>query len=266
VVHVAWAAAAANGKPITKYVVSYAGKSVDVTSGTQVDLTGLAAGQSVSVSVVAVNAAGQGAKAGPVLAKTIAKPTVTLGKVSVTSSAVTVPFTVDDGGGSASCSLAISGEGSASGNCSQITLGVHAAGVAYSYTVTVKNQAGSATASGSATTTPRSGVVHCAGTPTPTLNCSSGGGVGIYTQPWQDTSSQTNWSGLSGTGYPAYCKAVGTKGNQQASATLFASYFNNNKRSNMWVRISAPSAAPRYIPWVWFNLSPDDLSPLPTCS
>jgi hypothetical protein len=263
VVHVAWAAPAANGRPITKYVVTYGGKSVDVTSGSQVDLTGLASGQSVQATVVAVNAAGDSPKAGPVTAKAIADPTLTISGHSVGFNSITVSFAVNDGGGSATCKLSIGGAGSASGACTSITVGGLAPRQGYSLTATVTNQAGSASAGGSATTTALFGVVHCAGTPTSTVDCSSG--VGIYSKPWQDTSSETNWDGHSGVGYQAYCKAVGMQGNQQGSATLNASYFNNYKVSDMWIRISALSAAPRYIPWIWFNMNPDDLSLLPTC-
>jgi len=264
VVHVSWAAPAANGRPITKYVVSYGGKSVDVTSGVQTDLTGLSDGQSVTVTVVAENAAGQGKQAGPVTAKAIANPTVTVSKVGVDFNSVTVTFTTNDGGGSNTCKLTV-GSGSGSGNCTSITINGLAPGAGYNYTVTVTNQAGSASATGSATTKKLMGVVHCAGTPTSTVNCDAGDGVGIYSKPWQDTSSETNWNGHSGTQYQAYCKATGMDGNQQASATLHASYFNNNKVSDQWIRISALSAAPRYIPWIWFNMNPDDLSLLPVC-
>jgi hypothetical protein len=214
--------------------------------------------------VVAVNDGGEGAKAGPVTAKSIANPTVTVSKVGVDFNSVTVTFTTNDGGGSNTCKVTV-GSASASSSCTSITIDGLAPGAGYTYTVTVTNQAGSATASGSTTTKALMGVVHCEGTPTSTVNCTSGGGVGIYSKPWQDTSSETNWNGLSGTQYQAYCKATGTKGNQQASATLHAAYFNNDKVSDQWIRISALSAAPRYIPWIWFNMNPDDLSLLPVC-
>jgi hypothetical protein len=260
VVHVAWAAAVSNGQPITKYVVSYGGKSVDVTSGTQVDLTGLTDGQSVTVTVVAENAAGQGAKAGPVTAKTIANPTVTVSKVSVDFNSVAVSFTTNDGGGSNTCKLAVGGN-SASGACTGITIGSLAPGLSYNYTVTVTNQAGSATATGSATTKALMGKVGCVST-----NGYCDSGVGIYDAPWQDSSAETSWNGHNGTQYQAYCKVTGKDGNQQASATLHAAGYNNNKVSDQWIRITAPSdSTNRYIPWVWFNMNPDDLSLLPVC-
>jgi hypothetical protein len=260
-VHVAWAAAAANGRPVTKYVVSYAGTSVDVTGGTQVDLTGLADGQKVTVTVVAVNEAGSGPQAGPVTAAAIANPTVTLGAESVGYNSITVSFSVNDGGGSATCNLAISGAGNANGSCTGITVGGLAPGQAYNYTVTATNQAGSAKATGSASTKALMGRVACVST-----NGYCDSGVGIYSRPWQDTSSQTNWDGHNGVQYQAYCKAQGMDGNQQASATLHAAGYNNNKTSDQWIRITpTTSGTNRYIPWVWFNMNPDDLNLLPGC-
>jgi hypothetical protein len=260
VVQVSWAAAAANGRAITKYVVSYGGKSVDVTSGTQVDLSGLADGEKVTVTVVAENAAGAGKQAGPVTAAAIANPTVTVSKVSVDFNSVTVSFSTNDGGGSNTCKLTV-GSGTASGACTGITIGGLAPGVSYNYKVTVTNQAGSASASGSAATKALMGKVGCVST-----NGYCDSGVGIYSAPEQDTSVETNWNGHNGTQYQAYCKVTGGHGNQQASATLHAAGYNNNKVSDQWIRITAPSdSTDRYIPWVWFNMNPDDLSLLPGC-
>jgi len=260
VVSVAWAAPAANGRPITKYVVSYGGVSKDVTGATKVDLTGLADGQSVTVSVTAVNAAGNGAKAGPVTAAAIAAPKLTLGKASVEYNSITVAFTSNDGGGTATCNLAISGAGNRTGSCSSsITVTGLAPGVNYGYTVTVTNEAGNVKGTGSAATTALSGTVGCVSS-----NGYCDTGVGIYSAPKQDTSVQTNWDGHNGKRYQAYCQAPGGDGNQQADATLTAAGYNHNKTSSKWVKISNTSE--RYIPWVWFNLDGgDDLNLLPAC-
>jgi Fibronectin type III domain len=260
VVHVAWAAPAANGRPIQKYQVSYSGKTLDVTGGTAVDLTGLGDGERVAVSVVAINAAGPGKTAGPVTAAAIAKPTVTMSGARSDHNSITANFTVNDGGGAATCGMSVSGAGSANGACSSITIGGLAPGVGYTFTVTVTNQAGGASANGSGSTVALYGVVTCVSTDG---YCNSG--VGIYSRPIQDSSAETNWDGHNGRSYQAYCKATGGDGNQQASATLHAAGYNNNKVSDQWVRISAPGAAPRYIPWIWFNMNPDDLALLPVC-
>jgi hypothetical protein len=259
VVHVSWAASAANGRPVVKYVVGYNGASKDVTGTTSVDLTGLADGANVSVTVTAVNAAGSGPAAGPKVAKTIANPTITLTGKSVGYNSISVSFTVNEGGGTGHCKLDVTGAGGAPGNCNNITMNGLAPGVGYTYTVTVTNEAGSAKGTGAATTTALSGTVRCVST-----NGYCDSGVGIYSKPMQDTSAATTWDGHNGKRYQAYCKIAGGNGNLQAGATLTAAQYNNHKTSNMWVKISGNSE--RYIPYAWFNLDANDnLGLLPPC-
>jgi hypothetical protein len=258
-VTVAWGAPASNGKPITGYTVTANGTAHQVT-GTSTTLSGFANNASVSVSVVATNAAGNSAVAGPTTAKTIAAPTVTLTGKSVGYNSITADFTANAGGAtSLTCKMAVAGESTVTASCTAITVGGLAPGTAYSYTVTVTNAAGSASATGSATTTALNGTVRCVST-----NGYCDSGVGIYSKPMQDSSATTNWDGHNGKRYPAYCKITGGDGNAQADATLTAAGYNNNKTSKMWVKIS--NSPVRYIPWIWFNLdSGDDLGMLPTC-
>jgi hypothetical protein len=254
---VLWRAPASNGKPITGYVVTANGVAHQVT-GTSTTLTGFADGATVSVSVMATNAAGN-SKAVSTTAKTLSAPTITLTGKSVGYNSITVDFTVGSGGGSVTCKLAVSGVSTVGGSCTSITVGGLAPGTAYTYTASVTNAAATKSAGGSATTTALNGTVHCVST-----NGYCDTGVGIYSAPMQDTSDQTNWDGHNGKRYPAYCKVAGGDGNQQASATLHAAGYNNNKTSNMWVKIS--NSPVRYIPWIWFNLDAgDDLGMLPTC-
>jgi hypothetical protein len=257
-VHGVWRAPAFNGRPITGYVVTANGKAQTVPD-TSVDLGGMGDGQSVAVSVAAVNAAGSGKAAGPQTAKTIAQPKVTITGTSVGYNSITANFTVDRGGApSANCSMSVSGAGGTGGNCNAITVGGLAPGVGYSFTVKVSNAAGSASAGGSATTTALWGTIGCVGG----SYCNSG--VGIYSQPMQDSSVATNWDGHNGKRYQAFCQAPGGNGNQQAGATLTSAQYNNNKTSSVWVRIS--NSPTRYVPWVWFNLDGgDNLGNLPGC-
>jgi hypothetical protein len=260
-VDVAWAAPQTNGRPITKYTVKYGTKTKDVTGGTSVQLTGLTAGAKVSVSVVAVNAAGTSPLAGPITAQTIAKPTVTITGHSVGYNSISVSFTVNDGGGSATCNMAVSGEGTVNGSCSNITYNGLAPGLAYTATVTVKNQVTSTSQSVGATTTALSGTVHCV-PPAGDTYCS--GGIGIYSYPAQQNQYAITQT-YSGTRFQAYCKKAGGANTQEGtnSTYLNAAKYNSNKYSNMWVKIATTN---RYIPWVWFNLDAgDDLNNLPTC-
>ncbi len=260
-VSVRWGAPAANGRPISKYTVTYDGKTVDVTAGTTTTLSGIADGTQVNVSVVAVNAAGPSAAAGPVKATTIANPKVTITGHSTGYNTFAVSFTVDDGGGSLSCSLAVGGK-SQPGNCTNITMSGLMPGTSYTATVTVKNAAGQATASVSGSTSAFGGTVRCV-PPAGDTYCS--GGIGIYSIPAQQDAYAVGRT-YNGTRLPAYCKAVGGVNTAEGtnSTTLHASIYNNNKTSNMWVKIS-PSAN-KYIPWIWIQLDAgDDLNVLPDC-
>jgi hypothetical protein len=247
---VSWTAPAGNGRPITKYVVAYNGKSQDVTGRTSVDLTGLPAGTTVAVTVTAVNAAGPGRAAGPASARTIAAPTVTITGSTVGYNRVTVSFTVNDGGGNATCRLAVTGASTVQGKCTSITVGGLTPGVRYAFTVTATNEAGSGKATGSATTTALLGTVRCVST-----NGYCDPGIAIYDSPSQKTGTFLA-DAKNGKRFQAYCKA---KGDDE----LYAYIYNNEKTSIMWVKIAESD---RYIPWIWFNLDGGDkLSLLPTC-
>jgi predicted RNA-binding protein with TRAM domain len=264
VVNVSWAAPATNGRPITQYVVYYGGTSKTVSGATSLQLTGLTAGQSVSVQVAAVNAAGNSTKSAPVTAAAIAKPTITMGKVTVAYNSVTVAFTTNDGGGSATCSLAASGAGSKSGSCSSsITVGGLAPGAKYTMTATVTNQAGSVSKTTPATTTVLNGTVVCVN-PKGSTYCTT---IGLYNIPAQQKSHAVG-DATNGTKFQAICQAAGGTNTQQGGGTsLSAGPYNpgkgNNYTSSKWVEITGN----RYIPYIWFNLDGgDDISLLPSCS
>jgi hypothetical protein len=260
-VTVRWAAPAANGRPITKYTVTYNGKTVDVTGGTTTTLSGIADGTQVNVSVVAVNAAGSSAAAGPVKATTMAEPKVTITAHSTSYNTFAVSFNADDGGGTATCTLVV-GSKSQPGNCTNITVNGLMPGTSYTATVTVKNAAGSKSASVSDSTTALSGTVHCV-PPAGDTYCS--GGIGIYNIPAQQDAHSIGVR-YNGARLPAYCKAVGGVNTAEGtnSTTLHAAQYNNNKTSNMWVKIS--KTAEQYIPFIWLNLDAgDDLNILPNC-
>jgi hypothetical protein len=261
-VSVSWEPAGGNGRPVTGYVVTANGASTNV-SGTSATLTGFGEGVRVQLSVHAVNAAGPGADATGT-ASTISKPKLTVSTTSGTLSSITVNVAVADGGSPTSCTLTLSSGGRAAGNCSSLTVAVHRAGTPYSYTVTATNWAGSVTASGSASTGSLRGRVRCVA-PDAEVPCYDG--VGIYSRPWQDTSSFTDANGVTGQSFDAYCWTPGAKGNQQPSATLKAAHHNNNKVSDKWVRINPTGRYPdRYIPFIWFNLdNGDNVSALPQC-
>ena len=255
-----WAPAADNGRPIEKYVVAAGGRTWDVT-GTNTRLDGFGDGETVTVTVRAVNEAGPGAEAS-VTARTIAPPALTAGGTSGTPSTVTVASTVNDGGSATQCQLAVSQGGrnaaTAWADCRTLAIGVWRAGTAYAFTVTARNAAGQVSYSGDVGTTAVSGRVTCddrGGT-----YCDDG--IGIYADSRQQ-SNEARGDATDGTQFQAWCKKDGTRGNQ-GGPSLFATTYNNNKRSTWWVQITFKGTS--YIPFIWINLdNGDNINALPSC-
>ncbi|WP_203708474.1 fibronectin type III domain-containing protein [Asanoa iriomotensis] len=252
---VSWGVPADNGRPITEYVVTVAGQTLR-TAGTTQKVTGLPEGETATASVRAVNEAGEGPEA-TATATTIAKPALTLGAATASSTAITVPITVDDNGSPAQCHVTISsgGRSVASGwqGCGNITVAAWRAGTTYSYVASARNNAGQVDEPArNVATTAVNGVVTCndgGGT-----YCDSG--IGIYTGTRQ-VQSESPGTSQNGTGYQAWCKATGTN--------IRAVQYNNNKASTWWVQITFRGNA-NYIPFAWFNLdNGDNINGLPTC-
>ncbi len=124
------------------------------------------------------------------------------------------------------------------------------AGTAYTFTVTARNAAGQVSYSGDVGTTAVSGRVTCddnGGT-----YCDDG--VGIYADSRQQ-SNEAKGDATDGTRFQAWCKKDGTRGNQ-GGPSLFATTYNNNKRSTWWVQITYEGTS--YIPFIWINLDNGD--------
>ncbi|MEV6302689.1 fibronectin type III domain-containing protein [Actinoplanes sp. NPDC051861] len=260
-VQVTWTAAADNGRPVTKYVVTAAGKATDVTDGTAVVLTGLGNGASVPVEVAAVNEAGTG-EAATATARTVAAPTVTVTAVNPTFNTATVTFAVGNGGGETTCTLAVSdgGKGS-SGSCSSLGATGLKPSTSYTFTVSAKNAAGTTTKTSTKTTDALYGTATC-------INGSTGdqrtycnadvdgrNGNEIFKVTRQVDAQQAGWV-KNGTKLKAFCKASGDE--------VYAFVYNNDKRSTTWIQVDYEGKT--YIPWAWFNLDGgDDLGDLPAC-
>jgi fibronectin type III domain protein len=259
-IRVGWQAALDNGRAVTKYLVTAGGRTTEVTDGTAVTLTGFGAGENVTVEVKAVNEAGEG-EPGTATAQTVAKPTVTVTGVTVTFNTATVAFSVDAGGGTAACSVAASGAGTASGSCSSLKVTGLKPSTAYTFTVTAQNAAGTVTATGKKTTEDLYGTATC-------INGTSGAqktycdddvngrnGNEIFTKPSQQ-STQAGWV-KNGTRLKAYCKSL--NGDEVDSYV-----YNNQKKSTTWIYVDYKGK--NYIPWAWLNLDGgDDLADLPKC-
>ncbi|MGC1215281.1 MAG: fibronectin type III domain-containing protein, partial [Micromonospora sp.] len=228
---VQWSPAVENGRPVTKYLVDVAGKVSEVTD-TRTTVGGLGDGQNVTATVKAVNEAGPGPEASTT-ARTVAAPRVTVTGSSADATSVTVTFTVDAGGGTATCSAATGGK-TASGSCSSLRVTGLTPGTAYTVTVTATNAAGKGTATRAQATDPLYGIATC-------NNGSSGAeatycdadvdgrnGNEIFSVPRQDNAKQVGWA-KPGTRLRAYCKKQGEE--------VYAYIYNNNKRSTWWVQV-----------------------------
>jgi hypothetical protein len=259
-IKVTWQAPAENGRPITKYVISGGGKSTEVSNTTTATLTGFGAGQTVAVEVRAVNEAGP-SEPGAATAKTVSTPKLTITGSSATFNSATVSFSVDAGGGTATCALTGGGTGS-SGNCSSLKATSLKASTGYTFTVTVKNAAGSVRASRPVTTAVVKGIATCEDQdttdPATSTYCDADrdgrNGNEVFKSTSQ-SSTQVGWA-RPGTSWTAYCKKSGT--------SIDSYIYNDHKVSSEWVQINY--SGKNYIPYAWFNLSGGaDIGDLPAC-
>lgn len=267
-IRVTWQAAADNGRPISKYVVSGGGKSQDVTGGTSATLTGFGDGQNVSVTVHAVNEAGDGQQA-TASAKTLTKPTITVTSKSSDFTSFTVNVSVNGGGGTASCSIAPSA-GSGSGNCSSLKVTGLVPSTSYNFTVKASNAAGEVTATGSqatATVTGKSVCVNNTGssdTAQHTWCNSQNNGMEIFSGTSQ--SSTRLGRGSNGQQFDAICKASGEKINDYVYNPGKMGT-GENDGTTTWIRLKYGSGT-GYMSFAWFNLNGypiNETGPLPNC-
>ncbi|MBM0227289.1 fibronectin type III domain-containing protein [Micromonospora sp. ATA51] len=255
---VQWSPAVENGRPVTKYLVDAGGKTSEVTD-VRTTVRGLGDGQNVTVKVKAVNEAGPGAEASTT-ARTVAAPRITVTGSSADATSVTVSFTVDAGGGNATCSAATGGR-TANGSCSSLRVTGLTPGTAYTVTVTASNAAGKGTATRAQPTDPLYGVATCnngaSGPEATYCNADVDGRNGneVFSVPQQLNAKQVGWA-KPGTRLKAYCKKQGEE--------VYAYIYNDNKRSTWWVQVDYSGR--NYIPWAWLNLEGgDNINVLPTC-
>ncbi|GIF07347.1 fibronectin type III domain-containing protein [Actinoplanes siamensis] len=259
-IRVTWSPPADNGRAISRYVVRAGEKSVDVADGTDATLNGFGAGQNVQVQVVAVNEGGESEPA-TATARTVAAPTVTITGTTTTFNSATVGLSVNAGGGTATCSLAVTGGTGSSGSCSSLKATKLKPGTSYTFKVTAKNAAGTVTKQSTKSTADLYGTATC-------INGDSGdqrtycdedvpgrNGNEIFKVTRQDNDQQAGWV-ENGTRLKAYCKKTGEN--------VDSYVYNNQKQSTWWIQIDYKGKT--YIPWAWLNLDGgDDLDNLPPC-
>ncbi|WP_407676247.1 fibronectin type III domain-containing protein [Plantactinospora alkalitolerans] len=258
-ISMSWNPPADNGRPITKYLVDAGGKQSEVTD-TQATVRDLPDGKAVTVRVQAVNEAGPGTAATDT-ASTVAPPQVTVTGTASDATSVTVNFTVDQGGGTAECSVTPNGRAKVNGGCSSIRVTGLTPGTTYDLTVSATNAAGTDTAPASRATQALYGIATCRNgqngdTATYCDEDRPGrNGNEIFSVTRQDNSRQVGWV-PNGRRLKAFCKKSGED--------VDAYIYNSNKQSTWWVRVEYEGQ--NYIPWAWLNLEGgDDINVLPTC-
>ncbi|WP_320065483.1 fibronectin type III domain-containing protein [Micromonospora sp. RTGN7] len=259
-VAVQWAPAPANGRPVTKYLVDVGGRASEVTD-TRATVDGLGDGQNVTVTVRAVNEAGPGPEA-TATARTVAEPRVTVTGSSATATAVTVAFTVDAGGGKATCTVSVPGKAPVTArNCASATVSGLAPGTKYTATVTASNAAGRGTATRAQGTDALYGIATCNNGPADDQRTycdkevDGRNGNEVFKVARQDDDQQAGWA-KPGRRLKAYCRVKGED--------VDSYVYNDQKRSTWWVRVEFEGK--NYIPWAWLNLEGgDNINVLPTC-
>ena len=269
-VTVRWQAAAPNGDPVTKYVVTPStGNPVTVGgSATEAQVNGLPTGQTVNFEIKAYNSAGAGQPA-TTSAKVGQAPTVTITGTSGDYNKITVNFTVNGHGMPVTgCSARIDGVDSASGNCNSLTLDSNVwPGRSYTVVVTATNDIGSGQDTSGASSKHLWGTVTCkndTSSTDPDRRTYCDGGVSVYNVP--DQTSGSAGKAYDGNRKEAVCKRIDPypPGDKRAIETAYV--YNDNKTSRWWIKM--PDG--KWIPHIWLNLDAGDsdttnLAILPTC-
>ncbi|WP_433058183.1 fibronectin type III domain-containing protein [Dactylosporangium sp. CS-033363] len=249
-----WKAPADNGSPLTGYEATVNGTKQTIGTALTHEFAGFKDAEAVTIQLRAVNKAGQSAPAtgsGTTLAAP--KMTVNDGGDTAALNSITAHFTATDGGSPGTCVLAVAGAGSTSGNCSgSLTQGGLWPNTAYTYTVTITNQAGmTASGTGSISTPVYKGTVVC-NDPGYCGKTASGGGIWVYKSPSQSGSGIGDV--FNGESYVAICQT-------NTSVSINAEPYGG-KKSTQWIKIQFMGE--NYIPYAWLNL-PSGTGPLKQC-
>ncbi|SDL62355.1 Fibronectin type III domain-containing protein [Glycomyces sambucus] len=251
-IDVRWTQPSNNGRDIQKYVVTAGSQTVEVT-GTTASLSGFGNNENVSVSVVAVNEAGQSEPA-TTTSNTMAAPTVQISGHESLGDTINLTLAIDDGGSAdAQCTLLADGVNQDTKSCPDVysVTGLYAS-TDYSFQIRISNPAGEATSNTyNASTAAINGEVFFGCDSMSTDYCDSVDGVSVYSAP----SGGSNL-GVTNTGdrYKAYCWTTGantiTPRGQESDG--YHDYHEGKDGTNKWIKIDYASNA--YIPFAWINI------------
>lgn len=250
-VQVSWEKADDNGRPVTKYLVKANDTETEVTD-TVATLSGFGDDTAVTVTVAAVNEAGSG-PTGTATARTIGKPTVTFTRDTADYNSVSVTFTPNNKGGTATCKITVSGGGSKSAACTTSPITMTITGLwpnnSYTYTITVTNAAGAASVNRTKKTSTMKATTICK----VASYCKDD--VWAYLSPSQKGTAARAYG--DGDSITPVCGVTG-------DATINAEPYGG-KKSNKWIGYTY-SGKREYFPWAWATLDGgDDIGMLPAC-
>ncbi|WP_030155358.1 fibronectin type III domain-containing protein [Glycomyces sp. NRRL B-16210] len=252
-IDVTWSQPSHNGSAIEKYIVRGGGQTVEATT-TAARLTGFSNGQAVPISVTAVNAAGESAPA-ETTSDTMRAPSIQISSHTATADRIDLTLALDDGGGSAKCTLLSDGIVQETVDCPGVyaVTGLYAS-TAYSFQVRISNPAGEITSPAYAASTTRvAGKVYfgCDVNINNTY-CDSVDGVSIYSSATQSGNSIATTN--TGDSYKAFCWTTGdrTIPPRGTEGGVEVDYHPGKDASNKWIKIDR--AANAYIPFIWMNI------------
>lgn len=265
-VTVYWDPAAANGDPVSKYVVTpSAGNPVTVGGNArQAVVNGLPTGQTITFQITAHNQAGAGNPA-TTSAKVGQAPTITIGSTPGDYNSVTVNFSVDGHGMAVrNCTAKAAGGNAYTGSCSQIVVKGLYPGKSYTLVVNATNDIGTGEARKAGATKRLLGTVRCKNGPTGEQQTYCDKGVRVYDAPAQ--TANPAYRAFDGQRKQAVCKRIDPYPANDDRSIKTAWIYNNNKSSRWWIKL--PDG--KWIPHIWLNLDAGDgdtanLAILPKC-
>jgi hypothetical protein len=255
-IQVRWTAAPANGRPVTRYVIESPNGVTQVAgSATSATLNGFPDDTAVQVQVHAVNEAGDGPP-GTTTARTIGAPAITVTAQTPSYQQVSVTFTPNNKGGDATCTFTVNGIGATSAACTTQPVTLTMGGVwpnnTYSYTLTITNPAGQASANGSIATSQLGATVICPNN----LNGYCSNGIFVYNTPSQANPGAAIGSYQPGATFVPQCATAG--GNVNATPW-------GGKNTLIWLRLDYYGQI-GYFPWAWSSLDGgDNYGMIPGC-
>jgi hypothetical protein len=249
---VTWQAAQDNGRPIEKYIVEAGGNSQDVT-GTAATVSGFPDDTAVTVTVHAVNAAGDGPTA-TASARTIGTPTVTVTGSTGNFNSISVTFTPNSKGGDGACKVRV-GSAAVQSACSTQPVTLTVGGLwpngNYNFTASVTTAAGTASATGNRATSQLKATVICN---TPSY---CGSGIWVYSVPSQADGTLALGTFVGGNQFTPQCHIVS---DPAVNATPWG-----GRSTNEWLRLTFKGKT-GYFPDGWVNTDGgNNLSLLPAC-